>query len=71
MTIKKGHNFTKGDNPDLKKYVSIFLRRNPYMKFQNCILISFELTHGRTEGQTDARTRRKQYAPSTLSKLVA
>ena len=26
------------------------------MKFQNCISISFERTHGRTEGRTDALT---------------
>ena len=36
------------------------------MKFQNCILINFEPTHGRTEGRADARTSRKQYVPSTF-----
>ena len=55
------------------------LMRNPYMKFQNCISINFERTHGRTDGQkdgrtdrrTDAQTNRKQYALSTIPKLGA
>ena len=39
MTIKKGHNSTKGDNRDLKKNTcQLFLMRNPSMKFQNPIL---------------------------------
>ena len=32
------------------------------MKFQNCILINFE----RTDGQKDAQTSPKQYAPSVF-----
>ena len=33
------------------------------MKFQNCILINFERTDGRSDGRTrDAQTSRKQYA---------
>ena len=39
MTLRKGHNSTKGDNPDLKKIrVSYFLMLGPSMKFQNHIL---------------------------------
>ena len=39
------------------------------MKFQYCILINFESTHGWMDGWTDAWTRRKQYAPTTFLKL--
>ena len=53
MTLNKGHNSTKGDNPELKKtLVNYFLMRNPYMKFQNCILINF-VTDPRTDEQKD------------------
>ena len=31
--------------------------RNPYIEFQNCILIYFERTHGRTDGRTDGRAQ--------------
>ena len=50
MTLKKGHNSTKRDNPDFKKIIiTYFLMRNPYMKFQNSILINSERTDGRTD----------------------
>ena len=76
MTLKKGHNSTKGHNPDFKKIrVNYFLMRNPYMKFQNCIFINFEAMHGqkdgRTKGRTDAQKSLKQYAPSTFPWLGA
>ena len=49
MTIWKGHNSTKGDNPDLKKTRVIFFYAElikPYLKF---------VTDGRTDGRTDAQ----------------
>ena len=49
MTLQKGHNSTKGDNPDFKKIcVNYFWMRNPYKKFQNCIFINF-VTNARTD----------------------
>ena len=65
MTLIKGLNSTKGDTPDFKKTYQSFLMRNPYMKFQNCVLKIFEGTHGRA----DRWMIQKQYAPSTFPKL--
>ena len=36
------------------------------MKFQNCILINFERTHGRTDGRTD---KPKAICPFNFPKL--
>ena len=67
MTLLKGHSSTKGDNPDLKKIcVNYFLMRNPYMKFQNCILINFEGTHRRTDGRKE---KPKAICPFNFSKV--
>ena len=42
------------------------------MKFQSCILINFERTHGRMDGRKDARTRTcTLLAISILECLVA
>ena len=49
--ILKGHNSTKGDNPDFKKIlVSHFLMLSPSMKFQNPIL-NLLLTDARTDAR--------------------
>ena len=67
MTLLKGHNSTKGNNPDLKIIrVNYFLMRNPYMKFQNCILINF-VTDARTDAHTDKL--KAIYTPSTFRGL--
>ena len=36
----------------LKNMCQLFFMRNPYMTFQNCILINFEWTHGWMDGPT-------------------
>ena len=64
MILLKGHNSTKGDNPDLKK-CQLFLMRNPYMKFQNYILINF-VTDARTHTLTD---KPKAICPLNFSKV--
>ena len=62
----KGHNSTKADNPDLKKICAIYyVMRNPYMKFQNCILINF-VTDARMNGRTD---KAKAICPFNFSKV--
>ena len=54
MILKKGHNSTKGDNPDLKKIcVHYFLMRNPY-EISDLYLNKF--CNGRTDGPKHAQT---------------
>ena len=38
MTLQKGHNSTKGNNPDLKNKGQLFSDKESIMKFQNPIL---------------------------------
>ena len=64
LISSKGHNSRKGDNSDKKKTcISYFSMRNPHMKFQNPSM--------HVSWQTDRRTTRNQYAPSTSSELGA
>ena len=56
MTLSKGHNYTKGDNPEFKKYGSV---RIPSMKFPNPIL-KFVWTDGRTSPMQNAHKMKLQ-----------
>ena len=57
MTLKKGHNSTNGDNPDLKKdRCQLFFDEESFMKFQTCILIN-KFCNGRTNGHTDGQAK--------------
>ena len=65
MILLKGHNSTKGDNLDLKVWVSHFLMGNLFMEFKNPSLIFV-----RTDVWTDGQTSPQQCAPSTFSKGI-
>ena len=67
MTLEKGHNFTKGDNLDLKNMGQLFLMTNLFRKFQNCNLIF--VMDAQRDGRKDGQAQRNML--STSSKLGA
>ena len=64
MTIKKGYNSTKRDNPDLKNMCQLFFDEESIYEVAKLYLYKF--CKGRTDGWTDAQTSPKQYGPSTF-----
>ena len=67
MTLQKGHNSTKDDNPDLKSMYQLIFDEESIYEILKLYLKIFE----QTNEQTEACTSPKQYAPSTIQMLGA
>ena len=58
MTLQKGHNSTKGDNPDLKKDMCLlFFDEESIYELSKLYLNKFCLTDAQTDGGTDGQAQ--------------